>query len=72
MNVNTGGDITQVDVDATSDDGDSGVPYFDVNSDDEAYIGGLHVRSWDMDDDGDDDSRGHSAEWMENKLNLTI
>jgi hypothetical protein len=62
-----------VTIDCDRDGGDSGGPYFDVNSSDEAYAVGLHKMGVDYDDDGTrDESKGNTMEFVNNYLNLSL
>lgn len=55
------------------DGGDSGGPYFDVNSYGNAYAVGIHAWGADYDGDGTfDDSKGNTMEYVNNYFNLSL
>ena len=54
------------------DDGDSGGPHFDKDTDNEIYIYGIHDYVEKHDDDSDADSHATTAYWAEDEFNFTI
>lgn len=70
----TNGEGSKLTTGCDTEDGDSGAPVFeppDTNGD--TYIYSTHAQGTDYDGDGIfDDSRGNTAFWIEEELNLTI